>query len=260
MPQLSYPFLMDIGSVGLLADSGFRNVLSPIAFENFNVGLGLAKVIGQDYVVRLPQSNLSTAIINADLVTGNVINVSINGVALAPINFATSSAATMNAIAAAILAQPYIASAVVSDPNSYTLTVTATESNVAIVNSFVVTGGASQATATITNTTQDTFYGVGARTQNRPNPLNPLGSFGSPIYHQGDCVSLLTRGRIYVVAEQKLTSDSPVYWRFAANGLLLPGGFRADSDGGLAIALPTARYTLGAAAGSVAIVEINLPN
>jgi hypothetical protein len=260
MPQLSYPFLMDIGSVGLLADSGFRNVLSPIAFENFNVGLGLAKVIGQDYVVRLPQSNLSTAIINADLVTGNVINVSINGVALAPINFATSSAATMNAIAAAILAQPHIASAVVSDPNSYTLTVTATESNVAIVNSFVVTGGASQATATITNTTQDTFYGVGARTQNRPNPLNPLGSFGSPIYHLGDCVSLLTRGRIYVVAEQNLTSDSPVYWRFAANGLLLPGGFRADSDGGLAIALPTARYTLGATAGSVAIAEINLPN
>lgn len=260
MPQLSYPFLMDVGSVGLLADSGFRNVLSPIAFQNFNVGLGLAKVIGQDYIVRLPQSNLSTTVINADLVTGNVINVSVNGVALAPINFAASSAATMNAIAAAILAQPQIASAVVSDPNSHTLTVTATEGNVAIVNSFVVTGGASQATATITNTTQDTFYGVGARTQNKPNPLNPLGSFGNPIYFQGDCVSLLTRGRIYVAAEQTLTSDSPVYWRFAANGLLLPGGFRADSDGGRAIALPTARYTVGATAGAVATLEINLPN
>ena len=146
MPQLSYPFLMDVGSVGLLADSGFKNVLSPIAFENFNVGLGLAKVIGQDYVVRLPQSNLSTTVISADLVTGNVINVSINGVALAPITFATSSAATMNAIAAAVLAQPHIASAVVSDPSNHTLTVTATEGFTAIVNSFAVTGGASQAT------------------------------------------------------------------------------------------------------------------
>lgn len=76
MPQLSYPFLMDVGSVGLLADSGFKNVLSPIAFENFNVGLGLAKVIGQDYVVRLPQSNLSTTVISADLITANVINPS----------------------------------------------------------------------------------------------------------------------------------------------------------------------------------------
>ena len=260
MPQLSYPFLMDVGSVGLLADSGFRNVLSPIAYENINVGLGLAKVIGQDYIVRLPQSNLSTTVISADLITANVINVSINGVALAPVTFATSSAATMNAIAAEILAQPLIASAVVSDPSNHTITVKATEGNVAIVNSFVVTSGASQATATITNTTQDTFYGVGARTQNKPNPLNPLGSFGNPLYFQGDCISLLTRGRIYVAAEQTLTSDSPVYWRFAANGLLLPGGFRADSDGGRAIALPSARYTVGAAAGSVATLEINLPN
>ena len=45
MPQLSYPFLMDVGSVGLLADSGFKNVLSPIAFENFKAGprLGVLK-------------------------------------------------------------------------------------------------------------------------------------------------------------------------------------------------------------------------
>jgi len=260
MPQLSYPFLMDVGSVGLLADSGFKNVLSPIAFENFNVGLGLAKVIGQDYIVRLPQSNLSTIDLDADLVTSNVINVSVNGVALAPIIFATSHLATMNTIAAVILAQPNIASAVVGGANNRMITVTATEGNVAIVNSFVITLGASQATATITNTTQDTFYGVGARSQDKPNPLNPLGSFGNPIYFQGDCVSLLTRGRIYVAAEQNLTSDSPVYWRFAANGLLLPGGFRADSDGGRAIALPAARYTVGAMAGAIATLEINLPN
>ncbi len=260
MPQLSYPFLMDVGSVGLLADSGFKNVLSPIAFENFNVGLGLAKVIGQDYIVRLPQSNLSTIVLSSDLVTSNVINVSVNGIALAPITFATSHLATMNTIVAAILAQPNIASAIVGGANDRTITVTATESKIAIVNSFVVTLGASQATATITNTTQDTFYGVGARTQNKPNPLNTLGSFGNPIYFQGDCVSLLTRGRVYVAAEQNLTSDSPVYWRFAANGLLLPGGFRADSDGGRAIALPAARYTVGATAGALATLEINLPN
>lgn len=86
MPQLSYPFLMDVGSVGLLADSGFRNVLS----ESFNTGLGLAKVIGQDYVVRLPESNLSTIVLSGDLITANVINVSVNGVALVPITFATS--------------------------------------------------------------------------------------------------------------------------------------------------------------------------
>jgi len=260
MPQLSYPFLMDVGSVGLLADSGFRNVLSPRAFENFNTGLGLAKVIGQDYVVRLPESNLSTIVLSGDLITANVINVSVNGVALAPITFATSHLATMNAIAAAILAQPNIASAVVGGAGNHTLTVTATEGNVAIVNSFVVTLGASQATATITNTTQDTFYGVGARTQNKPNPLNPTGSFGNPIYLEGDCVSLLTKGRIYVAAEQTVTSDSPVYWRFAANGLLLPGGFRGDSDSGRAIVIPGARYTVGATSGALATLEINLPN
>ena len=136
MPQLSYPFLMDVGSVGFLADSGFRNVLSPIAFESFNTGLGLAKVIGQDYVVRLPESNLSTIVLSGDLVTSNVTNVSVNGVALAPITFATSHLATMNTIAAAILAQPNIASAVVGGAGNHTLTVTATEGNVAVVNSL----------------------------------------------------------------------------------------------------------------------------
>jgi hypothetical protein len=251
---------MDIGSAGLIADSGFDNVLSPIAFENLDIGLGLAKVIGEDYVVRLPQSNLSTIVLNADLVTGNVINVTLNGVALAPITFATSHLATMLAIAAAIQAQPDIFTAVVSDPNNRTITVTADQGKLAITNSFVVTLGASQATATITNSTQDIFYGVGARIQNMPNPLNPLGSFGSPIYLKGDCVSLLTRGRIYVTVEQTVTSDSPVYWRFAANGLLLPGGFRGDSDSGRAIQIPSARYTFGATTGALAILEINFPN
>lgn len=260
MPQLTYPLLMDIGSVGLLADSGFKNTLSPRAFESINIGLGLAKVIGQDYVVRLPQQNLSTTVLSADLIASNSVAVSVNGVALTPIVFATSHLATMTAIAAAIDAQPGIASAVVGGANNRTITVTADQGGVAVVNSFVVTLGASQATATITNGTQDTLYGVAQRQQNMPNPLNPLGSYGTPVFVAGDCIPLLTKGRIYVAVEQTVTSDSPVYWRIAANGLLLPGGFRADADSGKAIAVPSARYTVGAASGGLATLEINFPN
>lgn len=261
MAQLSYGFLMDVASEGLLADCGFKNCLSPRAFADIPVGRGVAKVVGEDYAVRLPAQNQSTVVLDADLVTSNSIAVSVNGVALTPIVFAVSHDDTMDAIAALIEAQPNIDTAVVSDPNNRTITVTAEQGEVAIVDSFVVTLGASQATATITNGTQDSFYGVALRIQNKMNLLDPnSGSDGPAPYYTGEVVSLLTRGRVYVFVDQEVTSDDPVYMRFVdGGGDSLIGRFRKDDDSGKAILVPDARYTVGASAGGLATLEINMP-
>jgi hypothetical protein len=259
--QLSYNALMDVASEGLKADSGFDNVLSPRAFEDIAVGSGVSKVGGVDYQVRLPAQNLATVVLDADLVTSNSIAVTVNGVALTPIVFAVSHDDTMDAIAAAIAAEPNIASATVGDANNRTITVVADQGEVAFVDSFVVTLGASQATATITNTTSDGLYGVALRTQNKMNLYASTGSDGAAPYYEGDCVSMLTKGRVYVYVEDTLDSDDAVYMRFAPNGANTRlGVFRSDDDSGTAVLVPDAVWRVGASAGGLAVLEINKPN
>ena len=186
MAQLSYGFLMDVASAGLLADSGFKNCLSPRAFEDIPIGRGVVKVVGQDMVVRLPAQNESVVVLDADLVTSNSIAITLNGIVMTPIVFATSHLATMTAIAAAMALEPNIDTAVVSGATNRVITVTADQGQVAVVDSFVVTLGASQATATVTNGTQDSFYGVALRIQNKTNLLNATGSNGPAPYFEDE--------------------------------------------------------------------------
>jgi len=261
MAQLSYEYLMDAASEGLLADSGFKNVLSPRAYADIPIGRGVSKVVGEDYAVRLPAQNLSTIVLDADLVTGNSIAISVNGTALSAIPFDTDHLTTMNDIATALEALSEVDTAVVGGASNRTLTVTAVQGDVVVVNSFVVTGGASQATATISNETQDSFYGVALRIQNKQNLLDPqVGTIGAAPYYEGEAVSMLTRGRVYVYVDQDVTSDDPVYLRYVAGaGESEIGRFRMDSDSGNAFLVSDARYVVGASAGGLAILEINLP-
>lgn len=74
------------------------------------------------------------------LTAGNVVNITLNGIALAPVSFAVSAAATMAAIAAEILAQPNIANVDISS-NNLVLTVVPVPPNQSVVNSFVISGG-----------------------------------------------------------------------------------------------------------------------
>lgn len=90
----------------------------------------------------LPQ--ISTLVFNVDLITGNTVNGSINGVALAPIPFDTDHATTMADIATALAANADIDTAVVS---GRTITITTLDGTNVTLSGFVVTGGASQATA-----------------------------------------------------------------------------------------------------------------
>lgn len=260
MPQLSYNFLMNVGSAGELYDIGFNNVLTPVsAVQDIPVGLGVAKVIGSDYQVRLPHMNVSTSVVSTALIAANSTVATVNGIALTPIVFATNNATTLAAIAAAIAARDGVASAVSNGTD--TITVTAEQGD-AVTVSLVTTLGASQPTWTTTASTQDIFYGVALYIQNKQNLLGPQGSNGSAPYYVGDPVSTLTRGRVWVTVENTVSSDTPVYWRVKPT-VSFPqvGGFRSDSDSGNAILLSSSqvRWILGATAGNLAVLDINQP-
>jgi hypothetical protein len=213
MPQLQYNYMMNVGSAGELYDIGYNNVLTPVATQTILMGLGVAKVVGQDMQVRLPVANVNTITLTGTFVTGNSIVPTVNGVALAAVPYDTTSAQTLTDIATAIAAVTGIASAVA---NLGVLTVTAHEGYAAVV-SLAVTGGASQPTFAYVYSSLDSLYGVALYIQNKMNLLGPQGSAGGSPYYSGDPVSMLTRGRVWVTVENTVTSDSPVYLRFNAS-------------------------------------------
>lgn len=259
MPQLTYNFLMNLGSAGQLYDIGFNNVLSPVsALENIPVGLGTAKVIGQDLQVRLPHQDIVAVQQSTALVSGNSTVVTLNGIALAPVLWSINNTTTMNLIAALIAAQPLIASATFD--GTATINIQA-EQGYAVVATFVTTSG-SVPTWTNTYSNDSVFYGVALYIQNKMNLYGPQGSNGAAPYYPGDAVPCLTRGRVYVYVEANVTSDSPVYWRVVPT-MSNPqvGSFRGDSDGGNCILISSnqARWITSASAGNLAVLDINQP-
>ncbi len=260
MPQTVYNFLMTVGVAGELYDIGFNNVLTPVTPIEPAIfpGLGVAKVIGSDYQVRLPHQDIAGVTQSTALVSGNSTVVTLNGIALTPVVWVTSNAITMTAIAALIAAQPHIASAVYD--GSATINIQASQ-GFPLTVTFVTTVG-SVPTWTTVYSNDNVFYGVAVYIQNKMNLYGPQGSAGAAPFIPGDAVPCLTRGRIYVTVESTVTSDSPVYWRMIptlANPVV--GSFRGDSDSGNAILLSNGiiRWIVGASAGSLAVLEINQP-
>lgn len=92
----------------------------------------------------------SQIFLSAVFVTGNIINITLNGVALTPIPFTSSQVITMALIKTALLVQPNIQQVDISS-DLLTITIVPLQPNLSNVSVFTVTGGASQATVTISN-------------------------------------------------------------------------------------------------------------
>lgn len=268
--QNSYPFNMPIGVPGRPADCGFNNKLSPVCLENIPAAVGVMKPLNLDYAVMLPRNNTASSVFSADLVTGNVANATVNGVAISPVTYASSSAATMQAIADAIAAIPNVQSVQVGGPSNRTITIISVPGTATTVTGFAITGGASQATVTTTTGQAGTFFGVVQYIYNKMNMWIPdVGpnltlSSGMPApYYNGQVAPVMTQGRIYVVPETIVTSNSAVYLRVAANGANTQlGAFRGDADGGNAILIPTTQAIWregNGTVGGIAVLELNIP-
>lgn len=120
---------------------------------NIYVEVENACTAGNDVYVRFAgKQQVQTITFSGDLVTANVVNLKVGGVAISPVTFATDNATTMAAVGAAIdLASGGLTTTVVTSANLLTVT---TDADVADqdITLVVVTLGASQATAIVAET------------------------------------------------------------------------------------------------------------
>jgi hypothetical protein len=84
-------------------------------------------------------------------------------------------------------------------------------------------------------------------------------TYPEPPYRMGAFVPVMRKGRIAIAAETALAAHTNPFVRFTvgAPGTLL-GALRNDADTAKAVAAPYLTVVIGAAAGGVAVVEINL--
>ena len=97
-----------------------------------------------------PVREVSTITLDADLIASNAVVVTVNGTALSAINYASSHAATLTAIATAIQAT---AGVLTASSNARVITVTGANPGDPFTIAMTITGGSSQANVTVAETT-----------------------------------------------------------------------------------------------------------
>jgi len=217
MSQNTYNRYMNIAVPGLIADAEFTNKDGLQAAEAIGLGLAVVQKIGAPNQGRLPKANVATIVFAGDLVTGNKINLKVNGHAMSEVTFATDHATTMGLIITAIKAITGVTNAVLdtSDSNRRTILVYSVDGLDCIVTNIAVTAGSTQTTGTSTSDTADTIYGVSIMSQAIQQPYPAL---NAPIlYVNGSPVGCLLRGRIWVLAETAVQNGDAVYMRFYGN-------------------------------------------
>ncbi len=107
------------------------------------------------FVRTVGKKQVQTIVFSGNLITGNSVAGVVNGTNLTATAFDTDNATTLTDLATKIAAQPHINSA--TSDGSHTITVTSDQDQTVTLSGFTVTGGASQATSTITETTTAIF-------------------------------------------------------------------------------------------------------
>lgn len=78
-------------------------------------------------------------------------------------------------------------------------------------------------------------------------------------YAVSDPMPVIKKGRVWVPVEDAVTAESAAFVRFAVNTTEQLGAFRSDADTDKAVALPGAKFVSDAAAGALALLDLNLP-
>ena len=260
--QSSYPAQMRPGLPGMLADCTVKDTISGCALENIPFGYAVVATSDPSYGYLLPGSRASSIEIVGSFVTGNSIVITLNGSALPAIAYAGSHSATVDAVVAQLRAQSVVENVNVTTSGfitpTTTISVVVNPPATTGVTAFVVTGGASQPTVSILQAPFNLFAGIAQRTS-LVNPIIPAPNNAQPYqgYFEGSWMNVLRDGRIFVVVEEAVTKGSTVYVRVVANSSYERGSFRASADGGNAVTAPLFTYMSNAAAGEVAVVQIN---
>lgn len=119
-------------------------------FEFFRTPIQIRRFTDGFYLNGIWQEG-SQVTLSADLITGNLVHITLNGVALTNIPFTVSSLNTLSLIQAALAAQPNVLRVDLTGTNNRTITVVPLQPNLSVISVFTVTGGASQPSITISN-------------------------------------------------------------------------------------------------------------
>jgi len=222
------------GNMTMAVTSASSDTIHSIALHDAGImQQGTGTVIVNDKAVL----TLSGDVLN----TSDTITATVNGTALSAITYATSEAATLIAFAAQLEAVVGIKSVTI---DSRVLTVLNNEGLILTINSIVV---AEDTTASVAPA-----FAISASSQNSAG-------IGDTKYLPGKVVSALRQGRILVYVEEAVTVEDSPHVRFKVSGDFRRGDWRTDVDTDKALAVTGARYVEGAAAGALAVVEINYP-
>lgn len=246
MPQLSYSETMAEGYEGMKADSGFDRVESFAAEEltaDEGMPFGRFLVAGTNKAkqVKLPQGDVAVLTFDANFITGNTIDLDVNGASIAQVTFTTSHANTATLLVAAIALLSGVTCTVDTTGRIYTITV---EDETALVENVVVASGSTQAGSVTSYSTNDVLRGISIH-QHTENGK----------YNDGETVSTLRKGVVLMTATEAIAIDSVLYAVVAAG---VTNGQAAVTVGANLLTTAVAR-SAAAAAGDIIKVEIDLP-
>jgi hypothetical protein len=247
--QTDYSEYAKIGIVGMPYDiAEVVDNVSPVAYETIGLGLGIVRMPSYttpgQLVARLPRANFTKIILSADLVSGDVVNLTINGVAIAAVTAGGTPATDILALATAIEAHADIDEADVdrTDTSNRTILIYSKDGKDCILAGWAVTVHSTTLSITNTLSTTDLILGLSMQTQGKEQQL------GSLIlnYVAGNAVNCRRVGRLWVFAEVAVAANDPVYVRLQDGTTTIGGvayatvrgGLRNDSDSGTCVLVP----------------------
>jgi len=247
--QPDYSEYAQIGIVGMPYDiAEVADNVSQVAYETIGLGLGLVRMpsynIPGQFVCRLPKANYNIITMTNNLVASNVVNFTVNGIAVARITCTGTAATDAAAIVTSLLTHPQVASAnIVSGTSNMQIAVYSKDGYDCVIANWAVTLGATQTTtAAYTLSTNDLILGVSMQTQGKEQQL------GSLIlnYLANDVVNVRRVGRIYAFSETACNPNDPVYVRIygttttinSVSYNVVRGGLGNRADSGNCVQVP----------------------
>lgn len=261
--QTSYPPYMRLGLPGQLADCTVKDTVSGAALEPIPFGVAVVATNIPDYGYALPGSRISSVLVDGSFVAGDSVVITINGTAQPAIVYPGSYAGMIDLIEAQLRGLAYVENVNTTQGGvlvpDFTLNVVVNPPATSGITSFVITGGSFLPMVTITQSSYNEFFGVCQRSSlAAPHFPNVSGTQPFQGYAEGSCLNVLRDGRIYVVVEEAVTKGSAVFVRIVegAQGQYR-GSFRGTAGTSEAVAAPLFSYASNAAAGEIAVVQIN---
>jgi len=197
------------------------------ANEDIEFGIPLFAIAGEEDICSPYYADVTKVVYDIDFEGSNSIAFSVDGVAITPVVYATSHAATMAALIAAIAGLTGVECvADATDVSNNTLLVRKTYTT--YVCTTTVTGGSNQAVGTITYHSSMIFIGGCLRTQKE--------AAGTAKYLQYEAVNVITEGKLaglttsVVVSNNVLVGDG-TGWN-ATTGAATTGKCRKDAASG----------------------------